>query len=917
MTFNALNHEFTENGSFTFTATDEAGNKDSVTVTIDNIDKVDPDMAVAPYETGWTSESITVTVSDAAVDGLSAVTFNATSHEFTENGSFTFTATDEAGNMDSVTVTIDNIDKVDPDIAVAPYETDWTSESITVTVSDAAADGFSNIVFNATSHEFTENGSFTFTATDEAGNIDSMTVTIDNIDKVDPDIAVGTYETDWTSESITVTVSDAAVDGLSNVTFNATSHEFTENGSFTFTATDEAGNTDSVTVIIDNIDKVDPDIAVAPYETGWTSESITVTVSDAAVDGLSDVTFNATSHEFTENGSFTFTATDEAGNTDSVTVTIDNIDKVDPVLNISGDNPYIIDLNEKYEDPGATAGDDSSGIAEAVSSSSTVDTSRLGTYKVTYRVSDNAGNEVEAIRIVEVVDQLKPTCSKKLSTGSETVIIMGSIDNLGASNDLIRYGFVWSTETLSPTMEDSYCELTDLTGPGEFKSMIRNLSSNTQYHIRAFAEDSTAVRYSDIVSFKTDKEPIESVTVIIDSETTEPEGDEKNQEAYDFREDTTIPEVISIIDSNWIADHATEEGQSEEGADSSQDIMVNFGTDAHSIILPVSDLLYGDIVKAEGYDNEPEGMEKLEITVREERPVIQNYMLADVSEDQKEDRAIVSPVVTYEAAAVNSDGSKTCIDSFDSYVERQITVESYGDVDPSNLVAVRFDEETGELVPVPASFEQKEDGTLVATVSDNRTGSYTIIENNRDYQSELPEDHWATEVAVSMSTKLMLEEVFSEGMDLETGITRAEMAGVLLKTLGINKNDANSESAYEDLPSGSRWYETVLAATEAGILKGYGDGSVKPEKVISREEMAAVIYRTMDKMIEMAEVRDRVIYNDHEAIKAWALGQVNALTEIEVFEGYETGEFVPGSDIKVGEALTALYRMSRYLRFID
>jgi len=81
--------------------------------------------------------------------------------------------------------------------------------------------------------------------------------------------------------------------------------------------------------------------------------------------------------------------------------------------------------------------------------------------------------------------------------------------------------------------------------------------------------------------------------------------------------------------------------------------------------------------------------------------------------------------------------------------------------------------------------------------------------------------------------------------------------------------------------------------------------------------MAAVIFRTMDRMIEMAEARDKVIYEDHGAIKAWAVGQVNVLSDINVFEGYETGQFKPEGDIKIGEALTALYRMSRYLKFMD
>ncbi|WP_419954867.1 hypothetical protein ACN6MT_04360 [Neobacillus niacini] len=44
---------------------------------------------------------------------------------------------------------------------------------------------------NTTSHTFTENGTFTFIATDLAGNVTELPVTISNIDKLAPDCRPG------------------------------------------------------------------------------------------------------------------------------------------------------------------------------------------------------------------------------------------------------------------------------------------------------------------------------------------------------------------------------------------------------------------------------------------------------------------------------------------------------------------------------------------------------------------------------------------------------------------------------------------------------------------------------------------------------------------------------------------------------
>ncbi|MGJ0847770.1 S-layer homology domain-containing protein [Tissierella praeacuta] len=98
----------------------------------------------------------------------------------TENGVYTFKAVDNAGNEAEETIEITNIDKVPPVITIEPYEIEPTNENITVY---AKADKGE---LNQESYTFTENGSFTFIAIDEAGNVSEKTVTITNIDKTLP-----------------------------------------------------------------------------------------------------------------------------------------------------------------------------------------------------------------------------------------------------------------------------------------------------------------------------------------------------------------------------------------------------------------------------------------------------------------------------------------------------------------------------------------------------------------------------------------------------------------------------------------------------------------------------------------------------------------------------------------------------------
>jgi hypothetical protein len=465
-TLNQSSYTFTENGSFTFIATDEAGNVTEKTVTITNIDKTPPVITVEEYTTTQTNQDITVSVS------TNKGTLNQSSYTFTENGSFTFVASDEAGNVTEETVTITNIDKVAPVITILPYTTNPINQDIIVTA--ITNEG----TLNQTSYTFTENGSFTFIASDEAGNVTEKTVTITNIDKLlpkiegvedlgnyntnriilfdqgnaalngvhiesgfevideggyelvvttiagssvtisfiidktPPVITVDDYITTPTNQDITVSVT------TSEGTLNQESYTFTENGSFTFIATDEAGNISEKTVTITNIDKTPPVITVGEYITIPTNQNITVSVT------TNEGTLNQTSYTFTENGSFTFIATDEAGNVSEKTVIITNIDKTLPI--VEG-----VEDQRSYNTNRIIVFDKGQATLNGVPIESGFEVIQEGNYEL--YVIDEAGNSVT---ISFIIDKAPPviTVEDYISTPTNQDITVSVTTNEGTLN---------------------------------------------------------------------------------------------------------------------------------------------------------------------------------------------------------------------------------------------------------------------------------------------------------------------------------------------------------------------------------------------------------------------------------------------------------------------------------------------------
>lgn len=101
-----------------------------------------------------------------------------------------------------------------------------------------------------------------------------------------------------------------------------------------------------------------------------------------------------------------YAVNDFAGNLDSIvrTVTVEAKDIVSPVITLLGKNPDTLEVNKSYVDAGATALDNNDGnITNKITKVSTLDSSKVGTYTITYSVSDSANNHDTKIRTVVVV----------------------------------------------------------------------------------------------------------------------------------------------------------------------------------------------------------------------------------------------------------------------------------------------------------------------------------------------------------------------------------------------------------------------------------------------------------------------------------------------------------------------------------
>ena len=118
----------------------------------------------------------------------------------------------------------------------------------------------------------------------------------------------------------------------------------------------------------------------------------------------------------------TYNVSDSNGNAAvQVTRIVSVVDTTVPLITLTGEPTVTTEVGATYTDPGATATDNYDPALTVVVGGDTVDTSIVGTYTVTYNVSDSNSNAaVQVTRIVSVVDTTVPVITL---TGEPTVTI--------------------------------------------------------------------------------------------------------------------------------------------------------------------------------------------------------------------------------------------------------------------------------------------------------------------------------------------------------------------------------------------------------------------------------------------------------------------------------------------------------------
>jgi len=133
----------------------------------------------------------------------------------------------------------------------------------------------------------------------------------------------------------------------------------------------------------------------------------------------------------------------------------------------------------------------------------------------------------------------------------------------------------------------------------------------------------------------------------------------------------------------------------------------------------------------------------------------------------------------------------------------------------------------------------------------------------------------------------------------EGPITRAEVSMILWRLLPVTLKDGGSDVAFSDVPDRAWYAEAVNCLAGLGVVKGYGDGTFRPNSPITREEFTACVCRFFEAVAEIGENP----FNDVDE-GGWAYESIMMAAELGWVVGYGDGTFRPKINIKRCEAVT-------------
>ncbi len=157
--------------------------------------------------------------------------------------------------------------------------------------------------------------------------------------------------------------------------------------------------------------------------------------------------------------------------------------------------------------------------------------------------------------------------------------------------------------------------------------------------------------------------------------------------------------------------------------------------------------------------------------------------------------------------------------------------------------------------------------------------------------------HWGKSYIEALYAKGIIKGRTETTFVPDEAVTRAELSKMAVLAFGITMPVDVTESPFKDVSTSYELAQYIIAAKNAGVIMGYGDGNFKPNQPVTRAEAMKIIL-----LAAGAEVPEPTEAFADTTLDAWYAKFISHGKKLGIVSGYENGNFGPADPVTRAQA---------------
>ena len=180
--------------------------------------------------------------------------------------------------------------------------------------------------------------------------------------------------------------------------------------------------------------------------------------------------------------------------------------------------------------------------------------------------------------------------------------------------------------------------------------------------------------------------------------------------------------------------------------------------------------------------------------------------------------------------------------------------------------------------------------------------------------SDIGTVEWAKESIKTLADAEIIKGFQDGTFRPDDKLTREQFVKMIILALNIPVD--TGESSYSDINK-DEWYSNyIVAAEKNGIINGLPDGTFGVGKEISRQEMAVIAYRAAKAAnVKLDEANPEVDFTDTLDIDDYAVDNIKTMQKAGIFSGNDKKEFQPkelSTRAQAAKVICGLYKLNSF-----